>query len=283
MSSEHNHATAGMGVMNPGFAERGDEGGITGASGKEGGNELGVERDVERGVLFVNEAAEEGEEEGEVRGTEGGIQDSGSGAWDLEDGQEWEDEDFILEPPIDFSQPGMEEEEDDDLPQDLYNPRESLCTSIDDFEPILEPPPSPKTQQTRADSYTAESVSDVSSTGRGRVDSKSKKKQRKKEGKRGRREKRGDGTQESPLLTYHTRRDIPPRVMDEGGGGEVREGWNETDFQDEEEDSRYRKPTGRMAKALLKRAPSWSRSGTTEGDDNPPNVVYDDDVSALIW
>ena len=283
VSSEHHSATSAMGITNPGFAEveREDEGGITGAA--EGmGAELREERDVEEGVLFVNRAAEA--EEGEVKEP---TENRGGGEWDLEDGQEWGDEDFILEPPIDFSQPGMEY---DNLPPDVDNPSESVCTSIDDFEPIPEPLPPPKAppkEQARTATGHEGSAHDVSSTARDRVDSKGKKKQ-KKEGKKGRRERRrerGDGTQASPLLTYHTRGEIQPQVIDRGTGGEVREGWKEPDFEEEEEgeDSRYRRPTGQISKALLKRAPSWSRSGHNEGGDELPNAVYDDDVSALLW
>ena len=301
--SEHNRVTSAMGITNPGFAEveRKDEGGITGATEEEMGAEFREERDVEEGVLFVNRAAEGEVEEEDVKGTEEEVkgteeevkeptENRGGGEWDLEDGQEWGDEDFILDPPIDFSQPGME---DDDLPPDVDNPNESLCTSIDDFEPIPEPltsPNAPPKEQARTDSFATGRkgpAHNVSSTARDRVDSKSKKKQ-KKEGKKGRRERRrerGDGTQASPLLTYRTRGEIQPQVIDRGTGGEVREGWKEPDFEEKEEgeDSRYRKPTGQISKALLKRAPSWSRSGHSEGEDKLPNVVYDDDVSALLW
>ena len=77
--------------------------------------------------------------------------------------------------------------------------------------------------------------------------------------------------------------------MDGGRGrGEKareKEGWREPNF-DEDIDSRYRRPTSRIA-TLLKRAPSWGRSGKGGGggaaEDDIPNVVYDDEVSALIW
>lgn len=295
LSSEHDTAT---GRANPNFAkaeQEEDEGVITGAGEGEREGELGDERDVEEGVMFVNQAAEaeEGEMEEEV-GTVGdfdqidniGRGGGGGGEWDMDDGQEWGDEDFILEPPIDFSQPGAE---DNDLPPDLYNPDESQCTSIDDFEPVPELPPSPKTspkgQRRNGSSTTSRGASahNLSSTASERGDSKRKKKKKKREGgQKGRRGVRGDGTQAaSPLLTYHTQRETQPQLPDSVGGS-----WNEPEFDndgEEGEDSRYRRPTGQISKALLKRAPSWSRSGASEGEDELPGVVYDDDISALIW
>ena len=294
LNSEHDTTTA---RVNPNFAEaeqEEDEDVITGAGEGERGGELGDERD--EGVMFVNRAAEaeEGEMEEEV-GTVGDLDQidnngrggGGGGEWDMDDGQEWGDEDFILEPPIDFSQPGAE---DIDLPPDLYNPDESQCTSIDDFEPVPEPPPSPKTspkgQRRNGSSTTSRrgSAHNLSSTASERGNSKSKKKKKKKRegGEKGRRGVRGDGTQvASPLLTYHTQRETQPQLPDSVGGS-----WNEPEFDndgEEGEDSRYRRPTGQISKALLKRAPSWSRSGASEGEDELPGVVYDDDISALIW
>ena len=269
---------------NPGFVEEEGGGGeiMTVVSGRDGGVEEG-------GVFFENTAA--AAEEEEARQTDNGARDAEmemerAGEWDMgeeegeggADQQEWADEDFILEPPIDFSQPGVEDEE---FPQggshDLYNPDDSQCTSIDDFEPIPQLPPSPKPSPKPSIKTHHTHTGGGFSTAPALASESDKQKKKKKDGSRRRdrrRDKRGDGTQASPLLTYHTPREHTARETGRGRG------WNE---REEEEDALYRRPTGDISSALLKRAPSWGRSGKGETEGDLPNVVYDDEVAALIW
>ena len=254
---------------------------------RDGKNSV-TELEADRGTaIFVNRAADkENEKEREEREDSPTELEAARGTeWIFEDepGQEWGDEDFILDPPIDFSQPGVED--DDDFPQgdayDQYNPNESQCTSIDDFEPIPHlPAPSPRlslrTHTPEASSRAVVSPADGEvREGHKRVDSKHKKKKKKgaHEPRREKKKERGDGTQASQLLTYHSWGDIEPHE---------REGWGEQDFE-EGEDFRYRRPTGQISSALLKRAPSWGRSGKRETEDDMPNVVYNDEIAALIW
>ena len=127
--------------MNPLFGDMEHKDIRRDTSDEEGGGRKGVreEGDAREGVLFVNQLAEEEEEERE--GGRETREEIGEGAhtekqnvWQYdEDGEE----DFILEPPEDFSQVSGEREEEIGLPlgmaDDLYNPSESQCTSIDDF------------------------------------------------------------------------------------------------------------------------------------------------------
>ena len=247
------------------------------------------EDDVKEGMLFVNRSAKE-EDEMERFGDRGKEAETGN-AWEDDE----EDDDFILEPPEDFSQTSMDKDSPSLPlagivdPHDLYNPSESQCTSIDDFEPSFELPPSPEPSPEEVQrSIPAQAPLHTHRDDTAGLHNNRHKKRKKRRGDNDHGRMNSDRML-PPLMSYQDQTEITGKNVSTaeniGGAGremEIERGWNEPDFADD--DSRYRRPTSRI-KALLKRAPSWGRSGKEDGtgEDDIPNVVYDDDVSALIW
>ena len=338
---------AGMIKVNPLIAEMEDREKVEVAVGPTaGGGEVWRGGEGE-GVILVNRVAGEEEREAEEEENEeekGEQVDGGREREEVvevkaeEESSDWEG-DFILEPPEDFSQYSTELGDETSLglhagSHELYDPSESQCTSVDDFEESFEqPPPLPEpspseqhrvsdgetTTQTLPEQHRGDISDDLAqasphthhytdklathsypNTKRQKRKKHNVKKHnvKKHNGESGRRTRRRDsGTRVSPLIpSYHSHGEdlqreatgAPLRRGEARGVKSERGGWEDTPDLGEEEDnldSRYRRPTGRIT-ALLRRAPSWGRSGKdggTAGDDDIPNVVYDDEVSALIW
>ena len=247
--------------------------------------------DVIEGILFVNQAAKENERVSELQ-KENEAETEPQNAWEEE-----EEDDFILEPPIDFSQTSMDRDSPSLPlaglvdPHDLYNPSESQCTSIDDFEQTFELPPSlepsPEVVQKSIRAQASLDTCGASNTA-GLHSSKQRKKKKKRSGasthdRMNDNDRMPSSYQDQTQVTRDGSSSTTGKVEYARKEMDMEQGWNESDFADD--DSRYRRPTSRI-KALLKRAPSWGRSGKDDGtreDDTIPNVVYDDEVSALIW
>ena len=293
------HKITGAGVLevNPLFEEmeqleKENEATITGVEERapqrgrlqEGGDSV-------EGVLFVNHSAEEEDEEDEE--VEGGERE-GVGRMDIvdaeaeEDGWVEDEDDFILEPPEDFSQISVEREDlhTNAASHPSYDPSESHYTSIDDFDASVEEPPQEPApeEQWRADSFTIPMASHAYAATHINVDTRETRKQW--NGSRSSASRKTGDDFSVPPLSYRSVRGHSAKeaaaVGKKGGKKTELAGTYEPDFDNL--DSRYRRPTSRIS-GLLKRAPSWGRSGKngTSGDDDIPNVVYDDEVSALIW
>lgn len=284
------HKSAGTGMLkaNPLFEEveqqeKGNEVIISGGSHRG----LQVEDDPNKGVLFVNRSAEEevarvaGMEEVERQGMEGEFGEEAV----MEAEEEDEDDDFILEPPEEFSQSSVERDDEgthisteirNSASYPPYDPSQSSYTSIDDFDPSIEKSlqqPSSDEQQ-RTDRFTSSKTSHAPITAHMMdVDPRDTRKQRKATSSSKRVREDPSAGKVSQLCYSQKMTPVEKEVEQEGSKMEI----DEPDF----EDSRYRRPTSRIS-GLLKRAPSWGRSSTS-GDDDMPNVVYNDEVSALIW
>ena len=299
---EHEVSGVGMVKVNPLFEEmeqqlERDNGAVI-AGVPQGGGRVREEGDTEEGVLLVNRLAEKGEEGEEMergREGEGGGKGSGEreGSVEAKEEDEWV-EDFILEPPEDFSQLSMDQDVEETnffspantTSHKLHKPTESQFTSsVAAFEPKYPSKEPSLEEQQRTDSFTAQQ-SHSHTTTHSNGAAKRRRKHRKTGSRSGNtsRKTRGDLVGQLPPPTRHSRGELPGETTSSLAAGAERSegttGWDEPHFQDDL-DSRYRPPTSRIS-ALLKRAPSWGRSGTT-GDDEMPDVVLDDEVSKLIW
>ena len=242
--NKHGLTASGMIKANPLVVEaelkrRRDVGGVT---REKGGARVNEEEDDKEGLLLVNRMAE-GEAE---RESEGVSEKRREGEMFVEADEDGLEEDFILEPPEDFSQHsiGHDDETGFTSPANTntykpHGPSKSRFTASDDFGGFEQPSlPELSAEERRASSSLP-------------------------------------AAQTHPE-THHVHM----------AAEDTLDGWNEPDFDDVDLDSQYRQPTSRVT-ALLKRAPSWGRSeregGAGGGDDDIPNVVYDDEVSALIW
>ena len=259
--------------------------------GREGGvSRGGIEREEERQVERRGGEREEEEEE-----------------------EEWKD-DFFLEPPEDFSQSSIEVQDATGLlpPPDLVpslplNFTLSSPTLSSNLPPLTHSlPPLGETHYTSLDDY---SIGSQDSTILDAAEEEE-------EG-----EEEGDGLYDretSPPVSYHhsgrgltwdekatrinvggalngvkEQEELPARFPSEveahslahtHNTGAFRQDEEEEEDFDDDDDSMYRRPTSRIPG--MKRIPSWGRSdrsGDPGGQDDLPQVVYGDDVAALIW
>lgn len=286
ISNRHiTHKTAEAGILKTNRLfeemerEKENEAVITGAP--HGG--LQVEEDPKEGVLFVNRLAEEEGEKVEVerQEMEGGggwkteAEGGGFGEENVMEAEEEDDDDFILEPPEEFSQSSMERD-DEAAPYPTYHPSQSSYTSIDDFEPNVETSsqqPSSNDHH-RVNGVTPPQTSHAHITAHSNMMDIDTREQRKAVNSSKKLGKASSGDKFSHSKMAPVQKSVVEQEERKMRSDEI----DEPDFDD---NSQYRRPTSRIS-GLLKRAPSWGRSSTS-GDDDMPNVVYDDEVSALLW
>ena len=298
VESEHD-PKKGVLLVNPSFREETKmEGG-----GREGGaSRRGIEREEKGEVERRGEEREELEEEEEEE-------------------EEWKD-DFILEPPENFSQPSVEVQDATGLlpPPDLVpslppNLTPPLSSNVPPFTHSLTPVG--EKYYTSLDDYSIGSQDSMIFDAAEEEDEEEEEEE----------EEEADGLYDremSPPVSYHqsghglqSGRDLmwDERATRINGGGALngvkeqeellasfpsevkarslahahntgvfrRDEEEEQDF-DDEDDLMYRRPTSRIPG--MRHVPSWGhsdRSGTPEGQDDLPPVVYEDDVAALIW
>lgn len=263
---------------------------------REGGaRQSGVqeEGDSRKGVLFVNPSAVEemGEggrddekkeqvEEVEKKREEEEVEEEEEDESEEEDEvEEEEEDDFILEPPEDFSQSSVEREDETGLvvPTNTASSpyaAESHYTSIDDFDPdsqgsqeSLEEHPPTDPDPTPFSHHLQGGCHIMHHGGGGNT------------GARGGGVLNGERSRKNgSVASYYSEREIQTVAAATARDNEI----DEEEF-DDEIDSRYRRPTGRIPG--MKRVPSWGRSDQRSAleEDDLPSVVYEDDVAALIW
>ena len=273
------HEIEGMLKWNPLFEEmerkqreKENKAGLTGererASQDQGGG-LQEEGDPREGVLFVNRSAkekeeEEEEEEEEERGEEGegGEEEGEVQVMEAEEEGEWEEEDeeddnFILEPPEDFSQSSMEREDETGLISPTnqapshtpYDPTESHYTSIDDFDPSTEESsrePSPEEQRRTNSVSLPAPQKPPGHTAHNNMDtreSKTSEAKGKVSADMSGSGKPGDRGRLSPQ-SHHRREEPPPAVKSKEHGKHSLHSKKGKPNSTDEPDSQYRQPTG---------------------------------------
>ena len=279
---------------NPLFEEMERRERMEGGARQSGGVGVQEEGDSRKGVLFVNPSAveetgeggredekkEQVEEVGKKQEEEEVEEEEEDEREEEDEVEEEEDDDFILEPPEDFSQSSVEREDETGLvvPTNAASSSpyaaESHYTSIDNFDPdsqgsqeSLEEHPPTDPDPTPFSHHLQGGRHIMHHGGGGNT------------GARGGGALNGERAQKTgSVASYYSEREIQAVAAATARDNEI----DEEEF-DDEIDSRYRRPTGRIPGT--KRVPSWGRSDQRSAleEDDLPSVVYEDDVAALIW